>query len=220
LAAQIRALADLFPEPERIRTRPPAGAGTPEQQAALDRAERACAAAGTTLDALDPAERQELLGAAAAAAHDPARWEAMCREHEAARRATQTSTASDPAPPEAARQQPAQTTPALPRGTGAQMLDGEIHTQADWGDQSGELGELLGALTRADENVLRCLRARECGRTQVELSKQWADHTAAVMTRWRGRVTGVNARQDPVVGAIQSAGGPEETARKGYYDEM
>ncbi|MGH3159414.1 MAG: hypothetical protein ACRDNF_22960, partial [Streptosporangiaceae bacterium] len=50
-----------------------------------------------------------------------------------------------------------------PAGPQATTCDGEIHTQADWGSQSGAIQDQLTTITDSAENMLRCLNAREAG---------------------------------------------------------
>jgi hypothetical protein len=98
--------------------------------------------------------------------------------------------------------------------------NGEVHTQADWAAQSAAITEQLDVITESSENMLRCLTAREASRSQMTAAAAWADQVAAVASRGRELVAGVNARQDPYVDAVQSAGGSAEVAVPGYYDEM
>ena len=98
--------------------------------------------------------------------------------------------------------------------------DGEIHTQRDWGDQSGAVLGQLGAINAATENMLACLTVQDAGRSQVEGVKAWADQIGECMTHGEVVVTEVNAHQDPYVGAVQDAGGPGEVANPDYYREM
>ena len=108
-----------------------------------------------------------------------------------------------------------------PAPTGdAMSCNGEVHTQADWAAQSAAITEQLDVITESSENMLRCLTAREASRSQMTAAAAWADQVAAVASRGREIVAGVNAHQDPYVDAVQSACGSAEVAVPGYYDEM
>jgi hypothetical protein len=109
--------------------------------------------------------------------------------------------------------------PALPAGDDM-SCNGEMHTQADWADQSaGILGQLDG-IVASSENMLKCLTAREASRSQMTAAAAWADQVAAVASRGRELVAEVNQRQDPYVDAVQGAGGSDEVAVPDYYAEL
>jgi hypothetical protein len=126
-----------------------------------------------------------------------------------------------PAGPAGAQAQAAPAARRLPAGGNVTcMPDGEIRTQRDWGDQSAAaLGE-LEAVGVALDNMLGSLTAADAGRAQVLGVKAWADGVAAVMGHGARVIDEVNRRQDPFVGAVQAAGGPDEVAQTPYYAEM
>jgi hypothetical protein len=173
------------------------------------------AAVGTPLDA-----RGE------SAAMSPAGWaqlgaEAALRAFTAAPEAAAADD-SRPDPPAGPHDQaaaPAAPPAALPAGDDM-SCNGELHTQADWADQSaGILGQLDG-IVASSENMLKCLTAKEASRSQMTAASAWADQVAAVAARGRELVGEVNARQDPYVDAVQGAGGSEEVAVPDYYAEL
>ncbi|HEY3958516.1 MAG TPA: hypothetical protein VGM53_34565 [Streptosporangiaceae bacterium] len=126
-----------------------------------------------------------------------------------------------PAGPQAPPAPQAAPAPSAPTRKDNQMTcDGEIHTQADWGNQSGAIQEQLTTITDSAENMLRCLNAREAGREHMTLAAQWGDQVRACVDFGQTVIDGVNTRQDPYVGAVQAAGGSPEVAQPGYYDEM
>ena len=173
-----------------------AALGTP-----LDAAGNPCAASPETWRALAGASVIAASHARAAAAPDDSRPAAPSGPHDQA-----AAPAALPAPATA--------------GDSNMSCNGEMHTQADWADQSaGILGQLDG-ITASSENMLKCLTAKEASRSQMTTAAAWADQVAAVATRGRELVAEVNARQDPYVGAVQGAGGSDEVAVPGYYDEI
>lgn len=97
---------------------------------------------------------------------------------------------------------------------------GEVHTQHDWGEQSGAIAGGLADITASAENALRCLDAREAGRGHMMAVKAWSDRVASCMGTGQAVISEVNARQDPYVGAVQAAGGSAEVAQPVFYDEM
>jgi hypothetical protein len=124
-----------------------------------------------------------------------------------------------PAGPHDQAAAPAALPAALPAGDDM-SCNGEMHTQADWADQSaGILGQLDG-IVASSENMLKCLTAKEASRSQMTAASAWADQVAAVAARGRELVAEVNQRQDPYVDAVQGAGGSEEVAVPDYYAEI
>jgi len=138
----------------------------------------------------------------------------------------EAATAPDDSPPEGpAGTQDGSAAPAAlpaptPTGDDDMTCNGEVHTQADWGNQTAAITTQLEGIPVSAENVLRNLTAKEAGRTQMTLVAQWADHAQAVASYTQAAVDGVNARQDVYVNAVQGAGGSGEVARPDYYDEM
>ena len=98
--------------------------------------------------------------------------------------------------------------------------NGEVHTQADWAGQTGAMTDQLTGIADSAENMLRCLTAKEAGRTHMQLAAAWAGQVQDVLTYGQGVIDSVNTRQDPYVDTVQGAGGSEEVAVPDYYDEM
>jgi hypothetical protein len=143
---------------------------------------------------------------------------------EAHRVALEAAASCQDSPPDFPPAGPQAPLPALTTGTceGETMtcVTGEVHTQADWGNQSGAMSDRLANITGSAENTLRSLTAKDAGRDQMLAVARWSDRVAACMTAGRGLIADVNARQDPYVGAVQAAGGSAEVAAPSYYDEM
>lgn len=129
------------------------------------------------------------------------------------------SSPAGPQAPPTSQAAPAPTTTSTGKD-GEMTVDGEVHTQADWGSQSAAVQDQLTTITDSAENMLRCLNAREAGREHMSLAAGWADTVRSCVDFGKGVIDGVNNRQDPYVGAVQSAGGSAEVAQPGYYDEM
>jgi hypothetical protein len=195
------------------------GVGYPDG-AVRERGDTELAAIGVPVDddgnpvPIDPADWQRLAAVAIAAAGEAAPAEAAAPAADDAWPDIPRSGPDDQAAAPAAL--PATT----PEGDNAMSCNGEVHTQADWADQSGGILAQLDAITASAENMLRSLRAREASRSQMTAAAAWADQVAAVAARGRELVDEVNARQDPYVGAVQAAGGSDEVAVPGYYAEL
>jgi hypothetical protein len=136
-------------------------------------------------------------------------------------------TPNDSPPAEPAGTQDGSAAPAAlpaptPTGDDEDMTcaNGEVHTQADWADQSAAITGQLAGITDSAENMLRCLTAKEASRSQMTTAAAWADQVQAAMGYGQDVIADVNARQDPYVDAVQGAGGSDEVARPDYYDEM
>jgi hypothetical protein len=110
--------------------------------------------------------------------------------------------------------------PAPAGGDDAMSCNGEVHTQADWAGQTGAMTDQLTGIADSAENMLRCLTAKEAGRTHMQLAAAWAGQVQDVLTYGQGVIDSVNTRQDPYVDTVQGAGGSEEVAVPDYYDEM
>ena len=141
--------------------------------------------------------------------------------------ASQGTTTPDDSPPEDPAgphngAAPAALPAPTPTGDDDDMTcaNGEVHTQADWADQSAAITGQLAGITDSAENMLRCLTAKEASRSQMTTAAAWADQVQAAMGYGQDVIDGVNARQDPYVDAVQGAGGSGEVAQPSYYDEM
>jgi len=186
------------------------------------RQDPALAAIGTPLDArgreitAPPRAGYELLGAEAARI-------ALAAAGPAAPAAPPDSPPDPPAGTQALpapRAVPALPPPDKPTGDSDMSCNGELHTQADWSSHSGAVQDQLTTITDSAENMLRCLDARQAGREHMTLAAQWADQVRTCVAYGDDVITSVNTRQDPYVNAVQGAGGSDEVAEPGYYDEM
>jgi hypothetical protein len=193
----------------------PDGSCRPRQDAEL-------AAIGTPLDSQGreitdpPRAGYELLGAEAARIALAAAGPAGPADPPDSPPDPPAGTQALPAP----RAAPALPPPDKPTGDSDMSCNGELHTQADWGSHSGAVQDQLTTITDSSENMLRCLDARQAGREHMTLAAQWADQVRTCVSYGDDVITSVNTRQDPYVNAVQGAGGSDEVAEPGYYDEM
>lgn len=95
----------------------------------------------------------------------------------------------------------------------------ESYSYGSWQRATTSDAELLDQLALALEAMLSDLTAATAGRTQVRNVADWADRVGVEAALTREAIKEMDRRYEPVISAVDGAGGPEEVSNTSYYRE-
>lgn len=110
--------------------------------------------------------------------------------------------------------------PHLPASAAARGNGGESYTHGQWTRSVADIHKRLAELPTALEMMLRLLTAADAGRSQVQGVLGLHADIILFMEQVNDMLREVNKREQPVLNAVEAAGGPDEIAGIPYLSDV